>query len=247
MTRILVTGGTGTLGRPVVEGLRRTGARVRSLSRHPREGDPDSFAVDLRRGTGLDRALEGVDTVVHCASSPAGGDLRAAARLIRAAREAGAGHLVYISIVGVDRIPLGYYRDKYTVERALAASGLGWTVLRATQFHDLVAAVCAGAARLPAVPVPRMAVQPVAVREVASRLVLLARGEPRGRVPDMGGPAVESFAGLMDAYLRHRGLSRRTVAVHPPGRVFAALRRGENLVPERAVGTVSFADHLAHL
>ena len=246
MAEILVTGGTGTLGRPVVEGLRRAGHGVRSLSRHPRPDDPLSHAVDLRRGTGLDEALEGVDTVVHCATDPLGGDLRAAARLIGAARRAGVGHLLYISIVGVDRIPLGYYRAKYTVERALAASGLGWTVLRTTQFHDLVASLCARAALLPAAPVPDVDVQPIAVREAASRLVLLAQGEPRGRVADMGGPAVEPFARLMDAYLRSRGLERRTVPVRLPGRVFAAYRAGEHLAPDRAVGTVTFADFLAH-
>ena len=243
MAEILVTGGTGTLGRPVVEGLRRAGHGVRSLSRHPRPDDPLSHAVDLRTGTGLAQALAGVDTVVHCATTPTGGDLRAAAHLIRQARRAGVGHLVYISIVGVDRVPLGYYRAKYTVERALAASGLGWTVLRTTQFHDLVASLCAAAARL---PVPEVDVQPIEVREAASRLVLLAQGEPRGRVADMGGPAVESFSDLMGAYLRSRGLERRTVPVRLPGRVFAAYRAGEHLVPDRAVGTVTFADFLAH-
>ncbi|CAL9343113.1 hypothetical protein SUDANB121_00322 [Nocardiopsis dassonvillei] len=248
MARILVTGGTGRLGRPVVEELRRAGHRVHPLSRHPDPHDALSVAVDLRRGTGLDRALEGVDTVVHCATTPAGGDLRSAAHLIGRARRAGVGHLLYISIVGVDRVPLGYYRAKYTVERALAASGLGWTVLRTTQFHDLVASLCARASRLPVgpVPVPEMDVQPVDVREAASRLAQLAQGEPQGRVANMGGPAVESFADLMDAYLRRRGTPRRTVAVRPPGRVFAAYRAGEHLAPERAVGTVTFTDFLTH-
>ena len=244
MAEILVTGATGTLGRPVVEGLRCAGHRVRTLSRHPDRDGPLAHAVDLRTGTGLAQALDGADTVVHCATSLAGTDLKAAAHLIRQARRAGVGHLVYISIVGVDRVPLGYYRAKYAVERALAASGLGWTVLRTTQFHDLVASLCAAAARSPVVPVPDIDVQPIAVHEAASRLVLLAQGEPRGRVADMGGPAVEPFTDLMSAYLRAHGLKRRTVTVRPPGRVFSAYRSGEHLAPDRTVGTVTFADFL---
>ncbi|WP_444964014.1 SDR family oxidoreductase [Nocardiopsis sp. M1B1] len=244
MKTVLVTGGTGTLGRPVVERLRRSGHQVRVLSRRPDPEDPASFAVDLRRGTGLADALRGVDTVVHCASAPAGGDIESATHLIRAVREAGVAHLVYVSIVGVDRVPLGYYKTKHTVESALAASGLGWTVLRATQFHDLVLRLCAGAARLPFMPVPDVDVQPVAVEEVASRLAHLADHPPAGRVADMGGPRVESFRDLAGAYQRWAGTDLRTVPVRLPGAVFAAYRAGGHLAPERAVGKVTFAEFL---
>ncbi|MGQ4444495.1 SDR family oxidoreductase, partial [Streptomyces violaceoruber] len=150
MTTILVTGGTGTLGRLVTERLRTDGHEVRVLSRHS-----EPYAVDLREGgSGLDAALTGVDTVVHCATTQRGGDERSAANLIAAARRAGATHLVYISIVGVDRVPLGYYRSKYAVEKLVAESGIGWTVLRATQFHDLVVQMLRALAKLPVVVLP---------------------------------------------------------------------------------------------
>ncbi|AFR06149.1 SDR family oxidoreductase [Nocardiopsis alba] len=142
MSTILVTGATGTLGTHVVRRLREDGHHVRTLSRHPRPDDPDAHAVDLREGTGLDRALDGVDTVQHLASTPAGGDMAAAGNLIHAARAANVHHLVYISIVGVDRVPLGYYKTKHTIEQALLASDLGVTIVRATQFHDLVRGLC---------------------------------------------------------------------------------------------------------
>ncbi|MFD6948615.1 nucleoside-diphosphate sugar epimerase [Nocardiopsis sp. TSRI0078] len=244
MKTVLVTGGTGTLGSLVVERLRRAGHQVRSLSRHPAPQDPSSFSVDLRRGTGLADAVQGADTVVHCATTPAGGDIGSAAHLLRALRRAGVKHLVYISIVGVDRIPLGYYRNKHTVERALEASGLGWSVLRATQFHDLVLTLCAGAARLPLMPVPQVEVQPVDAGEVAARLTRLAEGDPVGRVPDMGGPRVESFHDLAGAYLSWAGPERRLLPVRLPGSVFAAYREGHHLSPERAVGTVTFQEFL---
>lgn len=122
MTTILVTGGTGVLGRPLTERLRADGHEVRVLSRHARP-----YAVDLvAGGSGLDEAVAGVHTIVHCATSPRGSDERAAEHRIEAARRAGVGHLVHISIVGVDRVPLGYYRSKLAVERLVEGAGLGW-------------------------------------------------------------------------------------------------------------------------
>lgn len=120
------------------------------LSRHAQP-----YAVDLRAGgAGLDAAVADVETVVHCASTPRGGDEQAAAHLIGAARRAGVGHLVYISIVGVDRVPFGYYRTKLAVESQIERSGLGWTVLRTTQFHDLLVQVLGALSRPPVLLLP---------------------------------------------------------------------------------------------
>ncbi|MFJ9040787.1 SDR family oxidoreductase, partial [Streptomyces sp. NPDC102406] len=191
MTTILVTGGTGTLGRLVTERLGDAGHEVRVLSRHA-----EPYAVDLREGgPGLRRAVEGVDVIVHCASTPRGGDERAARHLIEAARDAGVRHVVYISIVGVDRVPLRYYRAKYAVERLVEGSGLGWTVLRTTQFHAFVRTMLRGFARLPVMLLPAgVDDQPIEVAEVADRLAELAQAPPAGRVPDMGGPEVRTLA-----------------------------------------------------
>lgn len=245
MSTILVTGATGTLGTPLVERLRETDHRILTLSRHPDPQDTDAHAVDLRTGDGLDSALTGVDTVVHCASTPSGGDIPAATHLLRAARANGVTHLVYVSIVGCDQVPLGYYRTKHTIEEALLASGLGVTVLRATQFHQLVAAVCAHAARMPVTPYPDVDVQPVDPAEVALRLARLAQEEPAGRVPDLGGPRVESFHDLARAYLDATGTERRLLPLRPPGAIFAAYRAGAHLTPEHAVGRTTFAEYLA--
>ncbi|MFF7750638.1 SDR family oxidoreductase [Streptomyces sp. NPDC007971] len=241
MTTILVTGGTGTLGRLVTERLRADGHEVRVLSRHTQP-----YAVDLREGgAGLDAALSGVATVVHCASSPRGGDEQAADHLIAAARRAGVGHLVYISIVGVDRVPFGYYRSKLAVERRIEESGLGWTVLRATQFHDLLVTLFQGLSRPPLMAVPaRVADQPVEVAEVADRLAELAVGAPAGRVPDMAGPEVRSFDSLARSYLRATGRRRAVANVPLLGRTYRAFRAGGHLAPDRPVGKVTFEEYL---
>ncbi|MFD5185840.1 SDR family oxidoreductase [Streptomyces sp. NPDC058372] len=241
MTTILVTGGTGTLGRPLVARLRDQGQDVRVLSRR----DPH-HPVDLRKGEGLDAALAGVGTVVHCASSPMGGDLEAAGNLLAAARRAGVEHLVYISIVGVDQVPYPYYRVKHQVERLVEDSGLGWTVLRATQFHHLVRSVLRALGRLPVMPLPKgLQDQPVAVEEVAGRLAELALGAPAGRVPDMGGPEVRDLPSLAEAWAAASGKGRRMVGVPLVGRTYRAFRGGGHLAPGGAVGTVTFEAFLA--
>ncbi|MFD3677427.1 SDR family oxidoreductase [Streptomyces sp. NPDC058613] len=241
MSTILVTGGTGNLGSLVVARLRDRGHEVRVLSRRSPE-----HPVDLRDGGGLDAAVEGAEVVVHCASAPRGGDERAAGHLIAAARQAGTvRNLVYVSIVGVDAVPFGYYRTKLSVERLVEESGLGFTILRATQFHDLVAQVVGAAARLPVVPLPKgVRVQPIAVGEVADRLAELAATTPSGRVPDMGGPEVRTLPELGRAYLAATGSRRPVVPLPLAGKAYAGFRRGGNLAPGHAVGRMTFAEYL---
>ncbi|MFG2297901.1 SDR family oxidoreductase [Streptomyces sp. NPDC048603] len=240
MTTIVVTGGTGTLGRPLVRRLRESGHEVRVLSRSSAD-----YPVDLLQGTGLDAALAGAEVVVHCASNPRGGDEKAAARLVAAARTAGVRHLVYISIVGVDRVPLPYYKAKYAVERMLEESGLGWTVLRTTQFHDLVLGYFRAMAKLPVLLVPAgVADQPIEVEEVAARLAELAVAPPAGRVADMGGPETHVMTDLAHVYLRAAGRRRPVLGVRLPGKTFAAFRRGGHLTPSHAVGKGRFTEFL---
>ncbi|MGW1750884.1 SDR family oxidoreductase [Streptomyces sp. NPDC002092] len=242
MTTILVTGGTGTLGRLVAERLRTDGHEVRVLSRHSRP-----YAVDLREGgAGLEAAVAGVDTIVHCATTQTGGDDKAAGNLVAAARRAGVGHLVYISIVGVDRVPYPYYRTKFAVEKVIEESGLGWTVLRTTQFHDLLAMVFKALAKLPVMLLPAgVSDQPVEVAEVAARLAELAAGAPAGRVEDMGGPEIRTFESLARAYLKATGRRRAVLNVPLWGKAYRAFRSGGHLAPEHAVGKGTFEDHLA--
>ena len=233
MTPILVTGGTGTLGRAVVGELTARGHDVRVLSRRT--------GTDLVTGRGLGGALRGAETVLHLATTRRGGrDVVATRNLVDAAADVR--HLLFVSIVGIDRIPLGYYRGKLAAERIVAERP--HTVLRATQFHDLVRTLLAGAAKLPVVPVPAVRVQPIDVRDVAAHLADLAAGGPRGRVPDIGGPEVRTFRELAGDYLRVVGKRAPTVAVSFPGRVFRGYRDGANLVPGDPAGTTTFEEYL---
>ncbi|WP_025359881.1 SDR family oxidoreductase [Kutzneria albida] len=245
---MLVTGGTGTLGRQIVDRLLDRGQPVRVLSRTARQGRVPSVAVDLRTGAGLDAALDGVGTVVHCASGMGKSDVDAARNLVRAARAAGSPHVVYISIVGIDRVPLGYYKAKLATERVLAESGLPLTILRTTQFHDLLGTVFGALAKSPVVPAfSAVRFQPIDSGEVAERMTELALGEPKGRVADMGGPRVLSLREALDAYLRATGRRRLVLPVPLPGALGRALREGGNLTPDNAVGTGTFEQYLARV
>lgn len=201
---------------------------------------------DLATGEGIQPAVAGADTIVHLAGSAKGDDAKAV-NLARAASRAGARHLVFISVIGADRVPLAYFRSKLDAERAVAGSGVPWTTLRAAQFHDLVLTVVAKMARLPVVPVPGgLRFQPVDARDVAARLVRLALGPPAGLVPDLAGPKVYGLDELVRTYLRARGKRRPMLPVRMPGKAGRAYRAGENLSLEAASeGERTWEDFLA--
>jgi uncharacterized protein YbjT (DUF2867 family) len=228
---ILVTGGTGTLGRQVVPRLREAGQAVRVLSRSRREpADGVEYVTgDLSENEGIDAALDGIETVMHLAGGNKGDDV-VARNMVRAASRAGVRHLVLISVIGADSVPVAWLRTQMEVERIVTESGVPFTILRAAQFHDLVFKVVRGMAKSPVVPVPGgLRFQPVDARDVAERLVELALGEPAGRVPDLAGPAVFPIGALIRGYLRASGKRRATMPVRIPGKAGRAYRAGDNL------------------
>lgn len=252
---VLVTGGTGTVGRLVVARLLAADQEVRVLSRHraPAGDGVESTVADLGTGDGVAAALRGVDTVVHCAGSARGDDEKVAV-LVREAAVAGVAHLVHISVVGVDRIPIqsrvdrtlfGYYGAKLAAERVVTDSGLGYSLLRATQFHDLVLTLVRQLARLPLVPVPSWRFQSVDAGEVADRLAALALSGPSGRVPDLGGPHRYPLADLLRSYLEATSRRRPLWTLRLPGGAARAFADGANLTADgAAVGSRTWEDFL---
>jgi uncharacterized protein YbjT (DUF2867 family) len=252
---ILVTGGTGTLGSLVVPRLQDAGHEVRVLSRRSHDSrDGIEFVTgDLATGEGIDTAVDGIEIIVHLAGS-AKGDEDKARNLVQAASRAGAQHLVYISVIGAEEIPIdsridrtmfGYFASKRAAEQVVADSGIPWTILRATQFHQLMLTVARGMAKLPVMPVPAgFQFQPIDADEVAARLVELTLGEPAGMVPYMGGPQVYDMADLLREYLRARHRRRLIVPVPLPGKAARAFRAGANLAPEQAVGHRTWEEFL---
>lgn len=249
MTTTLLTGATGTLGQALRPRLREAGHDVRLASRSPPTGDPQWCELNLADGTGVREAVSDVDVVVHAASAPQGDseavDVRGTERLLDEAAAVGVQNFLYVSIVGIEEIPYSYYEHKLAAERVVEDSEVPSTILRATQFHQFVRDLLDGVARLPVWPLPtKWLIQPIDVGEVADVLVDNATTDPRGRLPDVGGPEVHTAGELARTYREARGLRRPIVRLPVPGSVSAAFRSGNATCPDRAVGNVTWEEFL---
>lgn len=231
--RIAVAGGTGTVGRHVVEALRGAGHEPVLLTR--------SSGVDLATGEGLAAALVGAQVVVDVTSTSAASG--AAARrffsavttnLLAAERNAGIDHHVALSIVGAAGVDAGHYAGKKAQEDLVVAGPVDWSLLRATQFHEFAQRLAARGQVGPFTVVPTMVCQPVAASEVGAALAEIAVGAPRGLDVDLAGPQVEHMAALVRRYLAATGQNRRVVQFPRPGAWGRSLRDGSLLPSHNA-------------
>lgn len=245
--KVAVLGGTGLLGRRVVRELARD-STDRIIAGRSAKG-PNAFAIDLITGKGVTEAIADCDTVMLLASSaskPRQVDIEGTRRLLPLI---GDRHLIYISIVGVDRHPYHYYRAKYEAEQMIAASVKSYSILRATQFHDLLVFRMAKLARRWPYCLVRSGYvfQPVDAGEVARRLVDVAGSGPSGMLPDLAGPEIIDIKTLARTYMTAIGRERPVVGVYVPGKVASAFRRGLHTNPDRSVGRKTWEQHLEPL
>lgn len=235
----------------MVAELNRRGHEAVALSRRPGAGgNVVHRRVDLSTGEGLETALTAADAVVD--ASNANGSKRAmravlldgTRRLLKAESAAGVGHHVLISIVGIDQVPIGYYRVKLEQERLVADSEVPATVLRATQFHQLLDKMFSVAARGGVLPGGRIPLQPIDAREVASALVDAVQDGPRPERQQIAGPEVAQLGELARAW---RTARRRRLVVPVPalGGVGRALQKGALTAPDARRGTLGFPAWLA--
>ncbi|HUS31406.1 MAG TPA: NAD(P)H-binding protein [Kofleriaceae bacterium] len=239
--KIVVLGGTGSLGRSIVEKATAAGHDVVAASRS------GAVKVDVTTGQGLAEAFAGVDVIMDATNAQAGAHdvlVGGTKRVLEAAAAAGVRHFVGISIVGIDDAPLAYYRTKVAQEKVIEASAVPWTLLRATQFHDLIPKLAAP--KLGIVFAPRgFKIQPIDVREVAAVLVDAVAAGPQKRIPDVGGPEVRDFGDLARRWKRAAHKKRLVVRMPVPGATGAFLRAGKLCCPDRAIGKTTFESWLA--
>ncbi len=248
---VLVTGGTGALGRDLVVALRSAGHRARVMSRRPGTG-ADWVQGNLATGKGLDAAVADMEAVVHAGTAAAqpwrlrATDVHGTRRLLEAAKRAHVKHFVYVSIVGMEGIAFPYYRAKLAAEAIVAEDIVPWSIQRATQFHTLMEIFLGAFSRLPrlcAIPFAWQ-FQPVDTRDVAARLVEVTAGRPAGRLPDFGGPEVRTFKSLAESWLKARQLDKRLVDMPMPIKFSRQVAEGRLLCPDNMEGKTTFEQYL---
>ena len=249
MPRVLITGGTGGLGSELVPRFAAAGYTVRILSRRPRSSNADPVVEwaqgDLVAGTGLVEAVAECDILVHCATNaPSGkGDAEATRNLCAVAKDAGGVQVFYISIVGIDEIPMPYYKAKLTCEKVLEESGLPWTILRAVQFHSLIDMLLQGLTRFPGVilmPPGNSKFQSMDTSEVAQRMVDYTKHGETGRLPDLAGPQFQTLSEMAKTWLGVRGMRRLRIPLPVFGKIVNGFRHGYNCVPDNPQGTITW-------
>jgi uncharacterized protein YbjT (DUF2867 family) len=252
MKPILLTGGSGRLGRELIPRLQAAAYTVRVISRRPAGPDQplgtEWAQADLASGAGLAEALDGVGGVIHAASDVLKRrvDVDGTGRLLEEAQKVGVERFVYISIVGVDQIDFGYYKNKLAAERLIETSGLPWTIQRATQFHSFVDLILGSLTRLPLAFLPRKwQFQSIAEADVADQLLAAVQGGATGRLPDIGGPEILSLDEMARPWLAVQGKRRAIVHLPFPGGLSAGFRRGLNTAPDSRVGEITWGQWLA--
>ncbi len=253
MTRILITGGRGVLGSQLIPRLQSQNVQVRLSSRSAAPVPPPDglewAQADLLHEADLSPVVEGVDTIIHAASNPAKDsylvEVEGTRRLLDAAQRAGVGHFVYISIVGIDKIPFAYYQHKLAAEQLIAQSAVPWTILRATQFYELFDRILMPLQRLPLWLLPTdFQSQPIDTGEAAQRLVELALDKPAGYAPDIAGPQVMRVGEIIRTWQAVTGVRRPVLYLPLPGKVAAGFRRGYNTIPQQHYGTLTWEQWL---
>lgn len=212
MSLVLVTGGTGHLGRDIVRTLVSQGRALRLLAKSTGDDTTVEWARgNLATGEGIADAVRGVDTVVHAAtlspiarrgsislpdffSSPSAVDVDGTRRLLQVSKAANVEHFVFVSIVGLEKSSLPYARVKLAGELLVRESSLPWSVVRATPFFYLMANMLKGLRRLPIWPLPTAPCNPVDTSDVADYVAACLDDGKRGMRDEIGGPDLMSFA-----------------------------------------------------
>ena len=150
---------------------------------------------------------------------------------------------MYVSIVGIDRIPLRYYRHKRAAEALVRQADVPWSILWATQFHTFLDGLLQRLARLPILPLPTdFLFQPIDPGGLADRLIDCIATGSGGRLPDVGGREVYSLGELAQTWTEARGIRRFLIHLPTLGKVVAAYRHGYNTAPQHGYGKITWAE-----
>jgi uncharacterized protein YbjT (DUF2867 family) len=227
--KIVVIGGTGLIGSKTVAILRQSGHDVVAAS--PKSG------VNSITGEGLKEAMAGTQVVIDLANSPSFEDKAvleffetSGRNLLPAETAAGVRHHVALSIVAIDRTDNGYFRAKLAQEKLVEASGIPYTIIRATQFMEFLGGIADSSADGNIVRLPPALFQPIAADDVAAIVAEVALAAPRSGIVEIAGPERAPFNEIIARYLKAVGDSREVVA-DPEARYFGGRVEERSLVP----------------
>jgi uncharacterized protein YbjT (DUF2867 family) len=253
MTRVLVTGGTGMLGRELVPKLKEAGYTVRIMSRKSQpatlQAGMEWAQAEVETGQGLAEAVANVDVIVHAASNPRQRtrevEIEGTRNLLEKAKQANLSHFIYVSIVGIDRIPFPYYKHKLETEQVVKGGDVPWSILRATQFYPFIDFLLQLAFRPPIGLLPSdFQSQPIDTGEVADNLVEIAGAKPGGLLPDLCGPEVLRMSNALPAWRKARGVKKPYIHLPLPGKIAHGFRNGYNTCPQNRQGKITWAQWL---
>jgi uncharacterized protein YbjT (DUF2867 family) len=244
--RIVVVGGSGLIGDKVMTALHDAGHQAVAAS--------PAFGIDAFTGEGLDDAMTGADVVVDVSNAPAWEDEKVlqffttvTRNALEAGRRAGARHHVALSVLGCDRLPeSGYLRAKVAQEELIRGAQVPFTIVRSTQFMELLAPVADAATDDGVVRVPDTQAQPIAAVEVAGLVAAVATERPAHGVVEIAGPEAFAFEDVVARVLAAANDRRRVVADPDARYLGAAVRDGVLLPgPEARIATVRLGDWLS--
>ncbi|GJM35433.1 MAG: nucleotide-diphosphate-sugar epimerase [Saprospiraceae bacterium] len=234
-SKIFITGATGLLGKAMLEAMDRESFDITIGQRQDPQIEHLSYKwtkFDLA-DTSLSLNLSGVDTIFHLASSTRKPsyelDVDGTESLLNNAKEYGVKHFIYISIVGIEKVPIKYYKIKKSAEEAIENSGVPYTILRATQFHEFFEMIIKGLQRFPIVILPGKAVlQPIEVNRVAQKLLEISLQQPSNQILEIGGQEKLTLKAAMNLWLKSKGV-RKPILDIPMfllGKIGRALKQG---------------------
>lgn len=251
MMDILITGASGTLGTQLCNVLHENNISFRAAGRSKPKlpYDVEYCKMDLDTGEGFSEALNGIKYIFHLASGTSRRNIKTDAEktesLIAASGQRQISHFIYISIVGIDKIPYSYYIDKLNSEEKIIHSGLPYTILRATQFHEFIDLVFAKLTRFPIGLVPKQfKIQPVETRTVAAELFKIYQSGPQNKIINTGGPEILTLGEMVKPWLKAK--NRKKIIVNFPwfGKTAEALKKGYNTCDETASGSITWKQYL---
>src|ERR1043165_718418 len=246
--KIVVIGGNGLIGSKTVPVLRGRGHEVVAAS--------SKTGVNTLTGAGLQEAIAGAQVVIDLTNSPSFEDKAvleffqtSGRNLLAAEAAAGVGHHAALSIVGIERTPdNGYFRAKLAQEKLIEASGVPYTIVRATQFFEFLGGIAASAAEGNTIRLSPGAFQPIAADDVAAFVAEAALAPPRNGIIEIAGPDRAPFDEIIARYLKAAGDPRKVVR-DPQARYFGGLVDDRSLVPlgEARLGRIGLEEWLTGL